>query len=92
MRHITGAAIAESALIGLLGTIAGLIVGRLLLAWIVGALFADTIPELGAVAALSPASIVLALAVGVAAVGLAPLLTARGVSRTDVPSALRTME
>lgn len=92
MRHITGAAIAESALIGLLGTLAGLVVGRLLLAWIVNVLFADTVPELGAIPALSAASVALAAAVGVIAVGLAPLLVARGVSRTDVPSALRTME
>jgi putative ABC transport system permease protein len=92
MRHITGAAIVESALIGLLGTLAGLVVGRLILTWIVNVLFADTIPELGAIPALYPASIALAVAVGVIAVGLAPLLTARGVSRTDVPSALRAME
>jgi putative ABC transport system permease protein len=92
MRHIAGAAIAESVLIGLIGTLAGLAVGRLILAWIVNVLFADTIPELGAIPALYPASIGLAVAVGVVAVGLAPLLTARGVSRTDVPSALRTVE
>jgi hypothetical protein len=47
---------------------------------------------LGTITALSAESIALAAVVGVIAVAMAPLFVARGIGRTDVPSALRTME
>jgi putative ABC transport system permease protein len=92
LRHIAGASVVESALIGLLGTIVGILLGRLTLGWIVDVLFADTMPDLGTITSLSAQSIAMAVAVGVVAVGLAPLFVSRGIGRTDVPSALRTME
>jgi putative ABC transport system permease protein len=92
VRSVVGTAIAESALIGLLGTIVGVGLGLAVLDWIVGTLFAETVPSLGAVPALSAGSLATAAVVGVLGVALAPLLAARGIGRADVPSALRVIE
>jgi putative ABC transport system permease protein len=50
------------------------------------------LPDLEAVVTLAPASIVAAALVGIGAVALAPLLTARRLRRMDIPSTLRVVE
>jgi putative ABC transport system permease protein len=41
---------------------------------------------------IAPASLLVAAAVGIASVALAPLLSARRLRRMDIPSTLRVME
>ncbi len=85
-------AVAESLAIGVLGTLIGLGVGFALAGWIVTGLLAETMPDLGFQLTLTAASVTTTFAVGVGAVALAPLLTARRLRRMDLPSTLRVME
>ena len=82
----------ESAIVGVLGTIVGIISGSIVLRWIVHSLFADTFPDLQLTAAIEPITIVIALSVGVLAVAVSPLLTAGRLYRMDIPSTLRVIE
>lgn len=84
--------IVESLLIGLMGTVIGLLAGGLIARWIVTALLADTMPDLGFQLTFTIASLVTTVAVGIGAVALAPLLTSRRLARMDIPSTLRVME
>ena len=84
--------VAESVLVGLLATAAGLILGRAILAWIVTELVPDTFPDLGIDAAVSPATLAAAGLAGVLALALAPLLAARRLRRMDIPATLRVVE
>ena len=93
VRSVIATAIAESALIGLLGTLLGVGLGLAVLDWIVGTLVAETqCPRSGPCPPSPRARSATAAVVGVAGVALAPLLTARGIGRTDVLSALRVIE
>ena len=92
VRSVLGLAIAENALLGLLATLGGGALGVLLLGWIVHDLLGETLPDLGAVVALSPGSVVITLLVGVGSVAAAPLLMRRRLRRMDIPSTLRVVE
>jgi putative ABC transport system permease protein len=91
-RSILRNAVVESALIGALGTIAGLAAGLAILGWIVNVVSKETYPDLGLSVTLSATSIATAAAVGIVAVGLSPLLGARKLRRMDIPSTLRVVE
>jgi putative ABC transport system permease protein len=83
----------ESTLIGTLATVIGVAGGMAMLVWFVRSLGSSSMPEIGLDIVLSPVSVAIAVAIGVVAVGLAPLLTApRRLSRMDVASTLRVME
>lgn len=85
-------AVVESALIGILGTILGVAGGLVLLHWLVNSLFASTAPDLGITVALAPRTVLIAAALGIVAVAVAPLLGARRIRRMDIPSTLRVVE
>lgn len=91
-RTVLGLVTTEIVLVGVLGTGLGIVAGRWLLGWILVSQLQQTMPELGAVAYVSPETLATAFLLGVVAVALAPLLTARRVSRVDIPSTLRVME
>ncbi|HSR43930.1 MAG TPA: FtsX-like permease family protein [Acidimicrobiia bacterium] len=83
----------ESTLIGVLATALGTAGGMGLLVWFVRSLASQSMPQIGLDILLTPSSVGIAIAVGIVAVGLAPLLTApRRLGRMDVPSTLRVME
>ena len=82
----------ESLVTGLLGTIVGVGLGVAVMGWIVHRLIPDSFPDLGARIALTGGSIATTIAVGVIAVGVAPLLMARRMQRMDIPATLRVME
>ena len=84
--------VAESLLAGLIATALGLAAGYGLLRWIVGSSMPETMPDVGTVLAISPATFMFALLAGTAAVALAPLLMRRRLERTDIPSTLRAVE
>jgi len=91
-RRVLAMAVIESALIGVLGTIVGLVGGYALLQWLVNSLFASTAPDLGISVALSARTVAVAAVLGVVAVAVAPLFGARRVRRMDIPSTLRVVE
>lgn len=81
----------EGFMVGLLGTLAGVGFGALAL----GRLMANATreaPEVRIDVELAAGTVVLALAIGLAAALIAPLLTARRLGRMDIPSTLRVME
>jgi putative ABC transport system permease protein len=82
----------ESAIIGLLGTALGIVFGFALVHAIVATIIPDTLPELGIDVAIAPATIATAAVMGVAAVAVAPLFTARRLFRMPVPETLRVQE
>jgi putative ABC transport system permease protein len=84
--------VVESLLIGGLGTMVGLLLGRVLLGWMIGSLLPETFPDIGVVATVSPATLVTAIVLGVVAVGIAPLFTIRKLRRMDISSTLRVVE
>jgi len=85
-------AVVESIVVGALGTLIGIVAGIGVVSWTMNDLLGDTLPDLGAVVTLTPASILTAVAVGIGAVALAPLLTVRRLRRMDIPSTLRVVE
>ena len=91
-RTVLGMAMLESAALGLMATLVGLVAGYGLLQWVVSSLMHNTFPELGVEIVFDPVTVVLALALGVAAVAIAPVLTVRRLRKMDVPSTLRVME
>ena len=91
-RRAVGLAMIEGALLGVLATSLGLAAGFGLVQWFVGSVFPRTAPEIGLLRWISPKTLAMVVAMGVAAVALAPLLTARRMGRMDMPGTLRVME
>ena len=81
----------EGLIVGLLGTVIGIVFGMLAVRWVIGGAATD-MPDLGMTVTVSVATIATAVLLGVIAVGLAPLFTYRRLRRMDVPSTLRVME
>jgi len=92
LRTIVGLATIEAALIGLVGSVAGVIGGRAILEWVANSSIPDVMPEIGVTATLSFTTIALAVTLGVVAVAAAPALTVRRLRHLDIPSALRIVE
>ena len=84
-------AIAENALVGLIGTLAGIAGGFAGLSYIVSG-FDQVTPELLVEPKLTASTVLLTVALGILVVGLAPLFGLRRERRMDIPSALRVVE
>ena len=91
-RSVMGMAVVESAVLGVISTLIGLVIGYLMLLWVIAVLIPATIPDLGFYVVFKPATILTAMALGIFAVAIAPLLTIRRLRRMNVPSTLRVME
>lgn len=91
-RTVLRMAVVEGAIIGVLGTLVGVLVGWLLLGWLVTSLIPQTFPDLGIVTYIATPTLLIAVVLGVIVVALAPLLTARKIRKMDIPSTLRVME
>jgi putative ABC transport system permease protein len=92
MRAVLGIAVAESVITGAVGTLVGIGLGRVVLSWIVTRMLPDVVPDIGIADHLAWTTVALALALGVLAVSIAPLLSYRRLSHMDIPSTLRVME
>ena len=90
-RVVMGMAVAENAVIGLLGTLVGLAGGYAGLRYIVSG-FDQVTPELLVEPTLSARTVLVTLAVGISVVALAPMLSVRRERRMDIPAALRVVE
>jgi putative ABC transport system permease protein len=92
LRRVLRMDVVEGLVIGLLGTVIGIVAGLAVLQWITTALVGNTMPEMGLDVVVSNETIVTALILGVVAVGVAPLLTLRKTRRMNIPSTLRVIE
>ena len=82
----------EGLILGVFSTAIGIVLGYVLLVWIIVALVPNGYPDLGIIFAVNVAQISLLLAIAVAVVALAPVLSVRKLQRMDVPSTLRVLE
>ena len=85
-------AMTESLMIGIAASAVGLVGGVAMLYYMTGELIASTLPEFGMKVTLNGTTILAVVLLGVVAVALAPLLTARRMRRMDIPGTLRLME
>lgn len=91
-RLVLGLGMLEGVLIGLLGTIIGLALGWALTRLMVYGQLPQTLPEVAMTAQVGARTVLIAVVLGVAAVALAPLVTARRLAHMDVPGTLRLVE
>ena len=85
-------AVVENFVIGLVATVIGFGGGLWMLWWVVNVTAAETMPDIGLVMEVSPVTLVTVIGLGIAAVALAPLFTARRMRKMDLPGTLRVME
>lgn len=90
-RRILAGITAEGMIVGLLGTVVGVVGGAVAVRWLMAGTGAE-MPDLELIVTVSFSTIATAFVLGVVAVGLAPLLTLRRLRGMDVPSTLRVME
>lgn len=91
-RKIVRMLLVESATVGVLATIIGVVGGFWLLGYLIQA-SAESMPDVAIPIVVTPSVVLWAIIVGIVAVGLAPLLTApRRLRKMDLPSTLRVME
>ena len=92
VRTILGMAITESAVLGVIATLVGLLGGYMMLQWVATVLMPNAFPDLGLEIVFNPVSLVTAMALSVIAVAIAPVFTIFRLRKTDIPSTLRVME
>jgi putative ABC transport system permease protein len=92
VRRILGIEVVESVILGLAGTIVGILIGLGVVTWFMGSVMPQTMPDLAVGVSVAPVTYLSALVVGVVVVGLAPLLMARRLRRMDLPGTLRLVE
>ena len=92
VRTILGMAVTESAVLGIIATIFGLIGGYLMLQWVASVLMPNAFPDLGLEIVFDPVSLATVIALSVIAVAVAPVFTIFRLRKTDIPSTLRVME
>ena len=92
LRTVVRMDVVENLLIGLLGTLLGVVAGLGVLGWFTQVLIAETMPEMGIDVAVAPATVITAVVLGIVAIAAAPLLTVRRLRRMDIPDTLRVVE
>jgi putative ABC transport system permease protein len=90
-RVVLAMAVVENAVIGVIGTVVGIVGGNAALRYLVAG-FDEVQPDLMVTAKLSAGTVLATLALGVLVVALAPLLTVRKQARMDIPATLRVVE
>ena len=79
-------------MIGTLATILGFAGGLAMVWWMTQDLLAETLPEFGLEVVLRTGTVGVVAVMGVLAVAVAPLFTARRMRRMDIPGTLRLVE
>jgi putative ABC transport system permease protein len=92
VRTALAMAIAESSIIGVTATVFGVLGGLGALQWMNRALFSSTMPDVGIAVRLEATTIATVVVLGIVAVAVAPLFTARRMRRMDLPGTLRLVE
>jgi putative ABC transport system permease protein len=92
VRSVLRLSMAESFIIGVIGTVLGIALGLALVRTIVEELIPDTMPEIGVEVSVAGSTVAVGAVVGVVAVTVAPMFTARRLRRMRVPETLRVQE
>jgi len=92
IRTVLGVVVKESALVGIIATVIGLVGGVAFLQWMLTSLATTTLPDVGIDVYLSPTTILIAAIVGVASVAATPLFLVRRLRRMNLPATLRVVE
>jgi putative ABC transport system permease protein len=92
IRTVARMQVVENLITGFIGTVLGIVLGWVILVALVNTVFAEQLADLGMITAMSAQTLVLSLVLGIAVVGLTPLLSIRRMRKMDLPSTLRVME
>jgi putative ABC transport system permease protein len=92
IRTVTRMQVIENMLIGILGTLVGIVLGWLTLQAFIGARLEEQLEDINFITAISPTTILISAILGILVVALTPLLSIRKMSKMDIPSTLRVME
>jgi putative ABC transport system permease protein len=92
IRTVTRMQIIENMLIGIMGTLVGIVLGWLTLQAFIGTRLEEQLEDINFIAAVEPTTILISAILGVLVVALTPLLSIRKMSKMDIPSTLRVME
>ncbi len=92
VRTVLRMAIVENLILGVVATLAGVVLGWLLLGAIIELRIPSTLPDLEVIPTVSATTLAISGVLGVLAVGAAPLLTLRKMLRMNVPATLKVME
>ncbi len=92
IRTALAMAVTESSIIGVVATALGVVGGLAVLEWMNRALFSSTLPDVGIEVTLRVSTAITVAVLGIVAVAVAPLFTARRMRRMDLPGTLRLVE
>lgn len=92
VRTVLRMAIVENLILGVVATVAGVVLGWLLLGAIIELRIPTTLPDIDVVPTISVTTLALSGLLGVLGVAAAPLLTLRKMLRMNVPATLKVME
>ncbi|HLF41543.1 MAG TPA: FtsX-like permease family protein, partial [Acidimicrobiia bacterium] len=92
LRRVLALETVEGLITGAAGTAVGVGLGVVVLRWFIAMVTESTMPDLGMDVVLSVETVLTAVALGVVAVAVAPLLTVRRLRRMDIPGTLRVVE
>ncbi len=91
-RTVTWTQVGENTILGVLGTILGSLLGWVILNQLMISRMEVMLEEIELLITVTPYSMIMAAVLGVGVVALTPLVSARKLSRIDIPSTLRVME
>jgi putative ABC transport system permease protein len=92
LRTVTRMQMLENLIVGVLGTIVGVIAGWYVLNAFLASRVKEQLADFKFVVTISPATLAVSVILGVLVVALAPLFSIRRMTRMDIPSTLRVME
>ncbi|MCD4685421.1 MAG: FtsX-like permease family protein [Anaerolineae bacterium] len=92
IRTATRMQVVENLIIGVLGTVIGVVLGWLALNALMIQRVEDMLEDFGFIVTIEPTTLALSMILGILVVALTPLLSIRRMRKMDIPSTLRVME
>jgi putative ABC transport system permease protein len=92
LRTVTRMQMLENLIVGILGTVVGVIAGWYVLNAFLASRVKEQLADFKFVVTISPMTLAVSVMLGVLVVALAPLFSIRRMTRMDIPSTLRVME
>jgi ABC-type antimicrobial peptide transport system permease subunit len=92
IRTVTRMQMVENLVIGILGTVVGVVLGWEVLKALLVARVQEQLADFNFIVKISTSTLVISVALGVLVVALTPLLSIRRMARMNIPDTLRVME